>query len=76
MIAFALFSNGRLDPWSVYGVLNSTNPNIVTVYIEDGAHHLDLRSSNPLDPESVISARQVHKQNIKKWIAEWHRTHA
>ena len=40
--------------------------------IENGAHHLDLRSKNPLDPESVIKAREIHKENIKKWIAQFY----
>ena len=29
---------------------------------------MDLRGSNPLDPKSVIDARNVHRENIKKWI--------
>lgn len=64
-------SNGRLDPWSGYGVLKSPSPSITTVFIEDGAHHLDLRSSNKLDPQSVIDARNIHRQQIRKWIQEY-----
>ena len=41
---------------------------LVSVLIPEGAHHLDLRASNPLDPKSVIEARDVHKENIRKWI--------
>jgi len=67
-----VFSNGKLDPWSGYGVLKSPSPSITCVFIEDGAHHLDLRKSNPLDPQTVIHARNVHKENIMKWISEWH----
>ncbi|XP_057313778.1 lysosomal Pro-X carboxypeptidase-like [Hydractinia symbiolongicarpus] len=70
-----VFSNGKLDPWSGYGVLNTTNPRITTVFIKDGAHHLDLRKLNPLDPQSVIDARNVHKKSISSWIAEWHESH-
>ena len=33
-----------------------------------GAHHLDLRSSNPADPESVIVVRNIHRMHIKQWI--------
>ncbi|XP_066919174.1 lysosomal Pro-X carboxypeptidase-like [Clytia hemisphaerica] len=70
-----VFSNGKLDPWSGYGVLKSPSPSIVTVFIEDGAHHLDLRSANDLDPQSVIDARNIHKQNIEKWIHEYQKQH-
>eukprot|EP01104_Vermistella_antarctica_P006367 TRINITY_DN17070_c0_g1_i1.p1 TRINITY_DN17070_c0_g1~~TRINITY_DN17070_c0_g1_i1.p1 ORF type:complete len:512 (+),score=105.80 TRINITY_DN17070_c0_g1_i1:41-1537(+) len=66
-----VFSNGQLDPWRGGGVTsNSTaNPDIATVIIEKGAHHLDLRTPNPLDPPSVIEAREIHIEHIKKWIA-------
>ena len=42
-----IFSNGHLDPWSSGGVLNQSeagerNPIFI---IDQGAHHLDLRSS-------------------------------
>ena len=41
---------------------------LVSVIIPEGAHHLDLRASNPLDPKSVIDGREKHKENIRKWI--------
>ena len=41
---------------------------LISVLIPEGAHHLDLRASNPLDPKSVVDARNVHKENIRKWI--------
>lgn len=63
-------SNGNLDPWSGFGVLQKPSPNVVTVMIDQGAHHLDLRKSNPLDPESVKEARQIEKENIKLWISQ------
>jgi lysosomal Pro-X carboxypeptidase len=67
-----VFSNGNLDPWSGGGMLQSmpSTSSIVTVFIQQGAHHLDLRSANINDPESVIMARQIHVQNIEKWINE------
>ncbi|XP_047127027.1 lysosomal Pro-X carboxypeptidase isoform X1 [Hydra vulgaris] len=67
-----VFSNGKLDPWSGYGVLKSQSPTIKVVMIDDGAHHLDLRKSNSLDPQSVIDARNIHKSNIHSWINEYH----
>lgn len=58
-----VFSNGLLDPWhgggmslirlrndylSFLGFLKSISESLVAVLIENGAHHLDLRASNPL----------------------------
>ncbi len=66
-----VFSNGRLDPWSGGGVTfnTSTAPTVVAIVIDQGAHHLDLRSTNPADPESVIVARNIERMHIRQWIA-------
>lgn len=61
-------SNGKLDPWSGGGVQQSLSKTLVAIMIEDAAHHLDLRSSNPADPQSVIKARALEKQIVKNWI--------
>lgn len=64
-----VFSNGLLDPWSTGGVTKSISDSIVAIIIPEGAHHLDLRASNPDDPQSVLKARNMEKQFIKKWIS-------
>ncbi|KFB48883.1 AGAP000994-PA-like protein [Anopheles sinensis] len=66
-----VFSNGLLDPWSGGGVLRSTNAKIKIVLIPEGAHHIDLRASNPNDPETVTRARATHTQSIREWIDEY-----
>jgi Serine carboxypeptidase S28. len=53
-----IFSNGELDPWRSGGVVMDINDQILTLVIENGAHHLDLRSPNDEDPQSVTDARQ------------------
>jgi len=65
-----VFSNGLLDPWSSGGVLKSSDSpgGVVAIIIPDGAHHLDLRGSNPADPVDVIQARKHERAFIKKWI--------
>nr|CAD7398982.1 unnamed protein product [Timema cristinae] len=63
-----VFSNGLLDPWSSGGVLRSLSKTVVSVIIPDGAHHLDLRASNPDDPVDVVIARNFHRKNIRTWI--------
>ncbi|KAI9915573.1 hypothetical protein PsorP6_008529 [Peronosclerospora sorghi] len=46
-----VFSNGLLDPWSSAGVLHAPKDAKVTIVkIEEGAHHLDLFFSHPMDP--------------------------
>jgi hypothetical protein len=63
-----IYSNGLLDPWHDGGILKNISDTVVAVLIEDGAHHLDLRSSDPRDPQSVIDARQAEVQLIKEFI--------
>ncbi|XP_078259250.1 lysosomal Pro-X carboxypeptidase isoform X2 [Rhinoraja longicauda] len=63
-----IFSNGGLDPWSSGGVTKSISDTLVAIFIPDGAHHLDLRSSNKHDPPSVQKARALEVQYFKKWI--------
>lgn len=65
-----IFSNGLLDPWHAGGFLQSLSPDLPAVIIKDGAHHLDLRSANPQDPQSVIDARRSEVQFLKQWLAD------
>jgi len=45
---------------------------VVVLPIEEGAHHLDLFFSRPaLDPPSVVRARKVEVDNMRKWIDEF-----
>ncbi|XP_015610590.1 lysosomal Pro-X carboxypeptidase [Cephus cinctus] len=66
-----VFSNGLLDPWSSGGVFRNLSSSTSVIIIPEGAHHLDLRASNPRDPVSVINARKYHRSAIKKWIKEY-----
>jgi len=65
-----VFSNGNLDPWSGGGVVTNLTSNMVAIMIDQGAHHLDLRSSNPADIPSVIQARLTEIEWINTWIKE------
>jgi len=43
----------------------------VSILIKDGAHHLDLRGSNPGDTAAVIAARQKEKAVVKEWLRQY-----
>lgn len=70
-----VFTNGDLDPWKgggvTYNVTGGPEAGVIAYVIKGGAHHLDLRSPNPLDPPSVIEARNIERAHIRKWIANW-----
>ncbi|XP_076261393.1 lysosomal Pro-X carboxypeptidase [Rhynchophorus ferrugineus] len=67
-----VFSNGLLDPWSSGGVLRNISDTAVAVIIPDAAHHFDLRSENPSDPETVKFARKFHETHIKRWLHKFY----
>ena len=66
-----MFTNGGYDPWSSAGVNETVSDSVISVYIPEGAHHLDLMFSTPEDPPSVKRARKIQMDNIKKWIAQY-----
>ncbi|XP_014813850.1 PREDICTED: lysosomal Pro-X carboxypeptidase [Calidris pugnax] len=70
-----VFSNGGLDPWSAGGVTKNISDSLVAIVIPDGAHHLDLRSRNPADPQSVQQARALEICYMKQWIEKARRSH-
>merc|ERR1712192_97557 len=50
---------------------NTLHGGTAALIIPEGAHHLDLRAANPLDPVSVVDARKKEGQFIEKWIKQW-----
>lgn len=52
-----IFSNGSLDPWQAGGIVEPLNDQCLSLFIENSAHHLDLRLPNEADPESLTEAR-------------------
>uniref|UniRef100_A0A6V2AED8 Uncharacterized protein n=1 Tax=Ditylum brightwellii TaxID=49249 RepID=A0A6V2AED8_9STRA len=68
-------TSGQLDPWRAAGITslpNHANPDSIIVrVIENGAHHLDLRASHPLDPPSVTKIRREELASFEHWVHEW-----
>lgn len=52
--------------------MKNLSESLIAVVIPNAAHHLDLRGANPLDPPSVVAAREIEKKMIRKWIVEYH----
>lgn len=67
-----VFSNGYLDPWSGGGwkLEPATEGTLVSLIVEDGAHHYDLRGSHPNDTAGVKRVRLIEKEHIRRWIEE------
>lgn len=68
-----IWSNGALDPWGGGGFLTPGNPEKTGnhwIYLEKGAHHLDLRGPHPDDPPQVTQARAQEEEIIRGWIEE------
>jgi lysosomal Pro-X carboxypeptidase len=67
-----VFSNGYLDPWSAGGwsLEPKTEGSLVSLIIEEGAHHYDLRASHPNDTSYVKEARRIEKLHITRWIQQ------
>jgi hypothetical protein len=65
-----VFSNGDRDPWSGGGVLEDINASIVYNPVVGGAHHYDLRATNPADTPGVLTARQIHAEFIQHWVEQ------
>ena len=53
------------------GVLKQINDKISIIIIENEAHHVDLRASNTLDPETVVKARLEEIIIISKWLDQF-----
>ena len=67
-----VFSNGLLDPWHGGGVLERAgfDESVAIVLIPEGGHHVDLFFENEADPRSVREAREVERQQMRRWVAE------
>jgi len=67
-----IISSGGLDPWSAFypSVLDNVAlpPSVYHFHMDFGAHHLDLRSPNPAEPQQVANTRIKEQDIITAWI--------
>lgn len=62
-----VFVNGTMDPWYSGCPKSSKNPE-VKILTAVSAHHLDLRTPNDNDPESMVDARKEIDNSINSWL--------
>ncbi|KAK0603087.1 hypothetical protein LWI29_001260 [Acer saccharum] len=67
-----IFSNGLLDPWSGGSVLQNVSETIVALVTEEGAHHIDLRSSTSEDPDWLKEQRATEIKLIEGWLNSYY----
>lgn len=49
----------------------TSNPTIVAITIENGAHHQDLNGGrSPTDTPDMLAAREQEKATLRQWLKE------
>ncbi|CAH8635802.1 unnamed protein product [Heterobilharzia americana] len=49
-------------------ILSDQSDKVISLVLDGGAHHLDLRSPDPSDPPSARQIRQIEVQTIHSWL--------
>eukprot|EP00540_Astrosyne_radiata_P004238 CAMPEP_0116825670 /NCGR_PEP_ID=MMETSP0418-20121206/2097_1 /TAXON_ID=1158023 /ORGANISM="Astrosyne radiata, Strain 13vi08-1A" /LENGTH=278 /DNA_ID=CAMNT_0004454209 /DNA_START=50 /DNA_END=886 /DNA_ORIENTATION=+ len=67
-----LFTNGRLDGWSVSGVQKSYSPTLVALDFPNGAHHSDLSGVGPSkqDTPDIRRGFLFITRLFQQWLSE------
>jgi len=68
--SYIIFTNGDLDPWSSGGQLKTVSDTVVAIYMDNSAHHLDLRLPNENDPPAVTAGRAQIVKLLSQWITD------
>ena len=63
-----IFSNGLLDPWHGGGQLSNVSDSVRAIVLPLGAHHLDMRGGNKMDPPCATQARLQEISLISEWL--------
>ena len=65
-----IFSNGLQDGWSAGGNHKTLSDTLIAIDMENGAHHVDMRTSDEYDTQDVIDAREQETNLLMKWVGE------
>lgn len=67
-----IFSNGLRDPYSTGGVLENISESLLAVSTTNGSHCLDMASTQPSDPQWLVTQRKTEVRIIQQWINEYY----
>jgi Serine carboxypeptidase S28 len=67
-----IFTNGLLDGWSEYSILEAPNDNVVVINLPNGAHHSDLSHTGPSenDTDDIQAAFSQIQDQLTEWFDE------
>ena len=65
-----VWSQGEYDPWRGGGCTESLSDSLVSIVIDEAAHHLDLFFSHENDTAAIIATRNLELQHIGRWVQE------
>ena len=71
--SYIIFSNGLQDGWSAGGNHKNLSDTLIAIDIPNGAHHVDMRGSDPNDTQDVIDARIQETNLLMAWIKKFQR---
>lgn len=72
-----IFSAGALDPWGGAALMaraggdKAVQRGVYFIWMQNAAHHLDLRGFHQADPPDVVAARLREESIIVGWIKDW-----
>ncbi|XP_056682524.1 uncharacterized protein [Spinacia oleracea] len=67
-----IFSNGLMDPFSSFGVLEDISKTVVAITTEKGSHCLDFYDPRHDDPKWLNHQRKKEMKIISRWVKESH----
>ncbi|XP_015607074.1 putative serine protease K12H4.7 [Cephus cinctus] len=67
-VSNVVFVHGSIDPWHALGMINSTNPQAPSIYINGTAHCANMYPPSKEDPPQLTQAREEVGRLIGEWL--------